>query len=64
MGDIRVDESALIRGLGPQIRAVAPGDLYRGIARPGQEVMVIGDAAEAGKSWPAIASAFEAALLP
>jgi L-arabinose isomerase len=29
MGDIRVDESALIRGLGPQIRAVAPGDLYR-----------------------------------
>jgi L-arabinose isomerase len=30
MGDIRVDESALIRGLGPQIRAVAPGDLYRG----------------------------------
>jgi L-arabinose isomerase len=31
MGDIRVDESALIRGLGPQIRAVAPGDLYRGM---------------------------------
>src|SRR6266581_6258779 len=29
MGDIRVDESALVRGLGPQIRAVAPGDLYR-----------------------------------
>ncbi len=29
MGDIRVDESALIRDLGPQIRAVAPGDLYR-----------------------------------
>ena len=29
MGDIRVDESALIRSLGPQIRAVAPGDLYR-----------------------------------
>jgi 2,4-dienoyl-CoA reductase-like NADH-dependent reductase (Old Yellow Enzyme family) len=40
------------------------GDLYRRIARPGQEVMVIGDAAEAGKSRPAIASAFEAALLP
>lgn len=31
MGDIRVDESALMRGLGPQIRAVAPGDLYRGM---------------------------------
>src|SRR5499433_1311708 len=31
MGDIRVDESALVRGLGPQIRAVAPGDLYRGM---------------------------------
>jgi L-arabinose isomerase len=29
MGDIRVDESALVRGLGPQIQAVAPGDLYR-----------------------------------
>src|SRR5215510_3627575 len=31
MGDIRVDESALIRGLGPQIRAVAPGEVYRGM---------------------------------
>jgi L-arabinose isomerase len=31
MGDIRVDENALIRSLGPQIRAVAPGDLYRGM---------------------------------
>jgi L-arabinose isomerase len=31
MGDIRVDESALIRSLGPQIRAVAQGDLYRGM---------------------------------
>jgi hypothetical protein len=40
------------------------GDLYRGIARPGQEVIVIGDAAKAGKSGPAIASAFAAALLP
>ena len=29
MGDIRVDESALIRSLGPEILAVAPGDLYR-----------------------------------
>jgi L-arabinose isomerase len=31
MGDIRVDESALIRSLGPEILAVAPGDLYRGM---------------------------------
>jgi 2,4-dienoyl-CoA reductase-like NADH-dependent reductase (Old Yellow Enzyme family) len=40
------------------------GDLYRGMARPGQQVMVIGDAVKAGKSKAAIASAFEAALLP
>jgi L-arabinose isomerase len=31
MGDIRVDESALIRTLGPEILAVAPGDIYRGM---------------------------------
>ena len=31
MGDIRVDESALIRVLGPEILAVAPGDMYRGM---------------------------------
>jgi L-arabinose isomerase len=31
MGDIRVDESALIRSLGPEILAVAPGDMYRGM---------------------------------
>jgi L-arabinose isomerase len=31
MGDIRVDESALIRSLGPQVRAVAPGEVYRGM---------------------------------
>jgi L-arabinose isomerase len=30
MGDIRVDESALVRTLGPEVIAVAPGDLYRG----------------------------------
>src|SRR6266851_2960879 len=29
MGDIRVDENALVRALGPEILAVAPGDLYR-----------------------------------
>jgi hypothetical protein len=33
------------------------------LARPGQIVTVIGDAAQAGKSKPAISSAFEAALL-
>ena len=36
---------------------------FRALARPGQKVVVIGDAAHPGKSKPAIASAFEAALL-
>jgi L-arabinose isomerase len=35
MGDIRVDESALVRSLGPEILAVAPGDLYRGMEAAG-----------------------------
>ncbi|GAB0105634.1 L-arabinose isomerase [Nocardia sp. JMUB6875] len=30
MGDIRVDENALLRALGPEISYLAPGDLYRG----------------------------------
>jgi L-arabinose isomerase len=30
MGDIRVDENALLRSLGPEISFLAPGDLYRG----------------------------------
>jgi L-arabinose isomerase len=37
MGDIRVDESALIRSLGPEILAVAQGDLYRSMLRVSQE---------------------------
>jgi L-arabinose isomerase len=32
MGDIRVDAHALIRSLGPQIDALAPGDLVRAVA--------------------------------
>jgi threonine dehydrogenase-like Zn-dependent dehydrogenase len=36
---------------------------FRHLLRPGQNVVVIGDAARAGKSKEAIASAFEAALL-
>ncbi len=32
MGDIRVDENALLRSLGPEISFVAPGDLWRGMA--------------------------------
>jgi dimethylglycine catabolism A len=36
---------------------------FRHLARPGQKIAVIGDAARAGKSKEAIASAFEAALL-
>jgi len=39
------------------------GDASRRVARPGQKIVVIGDALKAGKSRPAIASAFEAALL-
>lgn len=41
----------------------ATGDAFRKLAKPGQKVMVIGDARKAGKSRPAIESAFEAALL-
>jgi 2,4-dienoyl-CoA reductase-like NADH-dependent reductase (Old Yellow Enzyme family) len=41
----------------------ATGDALRSLARPGQKVVVIGDAARAGKSRDAIAGAFEAALL-
>jgi dimethylglycine catabolism A len=36
---------------------------FKPLARPGQVVTVIGDAARAGKSKQAIAGAFEAALL-
>jgi len=39
------------------------GARFEALARPGQKIVVIGDAAEAGKSKKAIASAFEAALL-
>ena len=42
-------------------RGTAPR--LRDLARPGQRVIVIGDAARPGKSKEAIASAFEAALL-
>jgi hypothetical protein len=38
--------------------------VVRSIARPGQQLMIIGDAAKPGKSKAAIASAFEAALFP
>ena len=41
----------------------ATGDALKALAKPEQKVVVIGDALTAGKSRPAIASAFEAALL-
>ena len=41
----------------------ATGRQFKALARPGQIVVVIGDAVQAGKSKAAIASAFEAALL-
>ncbi|HEY3917602.1 MAG TPA: NAD(P)-binding protein [Stellaceae bacterium] len=39
------------------------GAAFKQLIRPGQKMIAIGDAVEAGKSKPAIASAFEAALL-
>jgi hypothetical protein len=39
------------------------GERFTSLARPGQKLVVIGDAAKAGKSKEAISSAFEAALL-
>jgi hypothetical protein len=41
----------------------ASGEDFVSLARPGQKLIIIGDAAVAGKSQAAIASAFEAALL-
>ena len=41
----------------------ATGEAFAALAKPGQKVVVIGDAAKAGKSKEAIGSAFEAALL-
>ncbi len=43
---------------------IATGDEFKRFERPGQKVMVIGDAAQAGKSRPVISSGFEAALQP
>ena len=51
-------------GIGFYYKArAATADELRALARPGQTVVVIGDAIRAGKSKPAISSAFEAALL-
>ena len=46
----------------PPARGRPTGADFQGLARPGQQVVVIGDALAAGKSRPAISSAFEAAL--
>lgn len=44
---------------------LATGELMvRSLARPGQKLMMIGDAAKPGKSKAAIASAFETAAFP
>jgi L-arabinose isomerase len=37
MGDIRVDENVLLRVLGPEVAALAPGDLVRAMAAAGDE---------------------------
>ena len=39
MGDIRIDEGALLRALGPQVTYIAPGDLYRGAEAVGREAI-------------------------
>jgi 2,4-dienoyl-CoA reductase-like NADH-dependent reductase (Old Yellow Enzyme family) len=54
---------ALFRGWFYHRARRATGGDFRALAKPGQKVTAIGDAAHAGKSQPAIASAFEAALL-
>lgn len=56
MGDIRVDESALVRSLGPEVLAVAPGELYRGMqAVTGAQVAeVIADEDEQFEIDPAL----------
>ena len=41
----------------------ATGETLKALAKPEQKIMMIGDALTAGKSRPAITSAFEAALL-
>ncbi|MEU0242038.1 L-fucose/L-arabinose isomerase family protein [Nocardiopsis sp. NPDC006198] len=39
MGDARVDESSLLRKLGPEVEVIAPGSLHRTMAEiPGEEV--------------------------
>ena len=39
MGDIRVDENALVRTLGPEIIAVAQGDMWRGMQEASDEAV-------------------------
>src|SRR6202011_415226 len=39
MGDIRVDENALVRTLGPAIISVAQGDLWRGMLQASEETV-------------------------
>lgn len=39
MGDARVDETALMRGLGPEIEAIAPGALHRAMAELGDSAV-------------------------
>jgi dimethylglycine catabolism A len=63
-GTVRLFSSPKLRNWFYYEARVATGSRFRALARPGQHVSVIGDAVKAGKSKDAIASAFEAALLP
>jgi len=68
--DAGLGKSAIVRWLFSSVRVrnwfydsarSATGETRRAPANPGQHVVVIGDAARAGKSQQAIASAFRAA---
>ncbi|HEX3506315.1 MAG TPA: NAD(P)-binding protein [Xanthobacteraceae bacterium] len=64
LGLRRLFESPKLRNWFYYEARVATGMRFVKLVRPGQKVSVIGDAVRAGKSKDAIASAFEAALLP
>jgi hypothetical protein len=58
---IRMSANDLFR---PNQFLCVPADRFQQLAKPRQIVIAIGDAVAAGKSKEAIASAFEAALVP
>lgn len=63
LGFIQIFKNETVRDWFYHRARTATGNALKGLAKPTQKVMVIGDALVAGKSRQAIASAFEAALL-